>query len=162
MRAAASVLLILAFLTACASTDTPSPAPGSSTRPGLEGIAASYLELVATSNAATCDFNAVLSQSAPTLPDLKKASADYVNTLGTLIDGLRAIDWPSELTADASALTDALVVSQTHTRAMADADTLETFIAADNELIAANGVAADAASKVRDDLGLPSGKNPCS
>jgi len=159
MRAAASVLLVLALLTACAPADTISPTPHSSTP---TGIAATYLDLVATSNAATCDFNAVLSQSAPTLPDLKKASADYAVTLQTLIDGLRGIAWPSDLTADANALIDALVVSQTHTRAMADADTLETFIGADNELIAANGTSADAATKVRDDLGLPSGKNPCS
>ncbi len=161
MRAAASVLLVLALTTACAPAETPTPTAGSSTKPGLEGIAATYLDLVATANAATCDFNAVLSQSAPTLPDLTKASADYAVTLQTLIDGLRAIAWPQELTGDANALIDALVVSQTHTRAMADADTLETFIAADNELIAANGTSADAATKVRNDLGLPSGKNPC-
>jgi hypothetical protein len=162
MRATASVLLVLALLSACAQTVTQSPAPGSSTKRGLEGIAATYLDLVATSNAATCDFNAVLSQTAPTLADLTKASADYATTLETLIAGLRAIAWPAELTTDANALTDALVVSQTHTRAMADADSLEAFIAADNDLIAANGVSADAATKVRDDLGLPSGKNPCS
>ncbi len=161
MRAAASVLLVLALTTACAPAETPTPSAGASTKPGLEGIAATYLDLVATSNAATCDFNAVLSQSAPTLADLTKASADYAVTLQTLIDGLRAIAWPQELTGDANALIDALVVSQTHTRAMADADTLETFIAADNELIAANGTSADAATKVRNDLGLPSGKNPC-
>jgi hypothetical protein len=54
MRSAASVLLVLALLvSACAATETPSPAAGSSTPPGLEGIAANYLGRVAISNAAT-------------------------------------------------------------------------------------------------------------
>ena len=44
---------------------------------------------------------------------------------------------------------------------MAAADTLPAFITADNQLIASNGATADAAHRLRQDLGLPSGGNPC-
>jgi hypothetical protein len=163
MRRAASVLLVLTLLLpACAASETPTPTARASTPPGLESIGAAYLDLVATSNAATCDFNVVLSQSAPALADLKRGSAAYEATLAELIDGLRAIPWPPELTGDAKNLMDALVADETHTQAMAEADTFDSFIAADNELIAANSVSSDAATRVRDDLGLPSGENPCS
>lgn len=161
MRSAASVLLVLALLLpACAST-TPSPTARATAPPGLEGIAASYLDLVENSNAATCAFNAVLLQSAPTLADLTRGSAAYAATLATLIGGLRAIPWPGELTQDANDLIDALVTNETLTRAMADSDTLDSFIAADNALIAANGASSAAATQLRNDLGLPRVNNPC-
>jgi hypothetical protein len=66
--ALASALLVVALiLAACAETLTPSPTPRASVPPGLEAIAASYVDLVAPFNTATCDFNVVLSQSAPCL-----------------------------------------------------------------------------------------------
>jgi hypothetical protein len=154
-----SALLAALLLAACASP--PSVTPHTSIPPGLEPIAAAYLDLVAQSNKDTCTFNAALSQSAPTLADLKQASADYVETLATLIDGLRALDWPAALADDAQALTDALSTNQGHTRAMADADSMSTFIAADNQLIESNKTSAAAANQLRADLGLGAGGNPC-
>ena len=44
---------------------------------------------------------------------------------------------------------------------MAAAESLAAFIAADNELIAHNQVTAGAAHRLRQDLGLPSGGDPC-
>ena len=160
MRRAASALLAGLFLAGCASQ--PSPTPRVSIPPGLEPLASSYLDLVARSNASTCTFNAALSQSAPTLADLKRASADYVETLAALIDGLRALDWPADIADDAQALTDALTTDEGHARAMAAADTMSNFIAADNQLIEANQVSAAAATQLRTDLRLGSAGNPCS
>ena len=162
MRGAASVLLVMAvLLAACAATDTPTPTTRASTPPGLEGIAAAYLDLVAPANAATCDMNVVLSKSAPALADLKRGSADYAAALATHIDGLRAMPWPPELIEDANDLIDALVVDETHTRAMAEADSFDTFIEADNALIASNSVSSAAAARIRKDLGLPIAEVPC-
>lgn len=166
MRRAASALLVVALLLpACVNTVKPTlrlePTPGPSTPPALKAIAASYLDLVAPLDAATCDFNAVLSQPAPALADLKRGSADYVTALATPIDGLRAIRWPAELAGDANDLIDALVVEETHTREMAEADTLDSFIAADNQLIAANSVSSAAAKQLRQDLGLATAEHPC-
>jgi len=155
-----STLLAALLLAACASTPSPTT-PHTSIPPGLEPIAAAYLDLVAQSNKDTCTFNAALSQSAPTLADLKQASADYAESLITLIDGLRALDWPAALTDDAKALTDALTTNQGHARAMAEADTMSTFIAADNQLIEANKASAAAASQLRKDLGLGAAGDPC-
>ena len=155
-----STLIAALLLAACASTPSPTT-PHTSIPPGLEPIAAAYLDLVAQSNKDTCTFNAALSQSAPTLADLKQASAAYVKTLATLIDGLRELDWPAALTDDAKALTDALATNQGHTRAMAEADSMSTFIAADNQLIESNKISAAAANKLRTDLGLGAGGNPC-
>jgi ABC-type glycerol-3-phosphate transport system substrate-binding protein len=161
MRLARSALLVVALLlSACAGT-TPSPGAHTSTSTGLKGIATSYLDLVAASNKDTCEFNAVLSQSAPALADLTEASANYAATLATLIDGLHQIAWPAEIKQDAKDLIDSLVANETHARAMAEANSLDAFIAADNELIAANGLAAVAATQLRKDIGLGSGGNPC-
>lgn len=162
MRRPASLLLALALvLPACARTDTPSPTARASTPTALQGIADAYLELAAPFNAATCNFNAVLSQSAPTLADLKRASADYRESLRDLITGLRRLDWPTELGDDASALIYALGTNVGHTGNMARAETLSEFIAADDRLIAANKVSAAAAKQLRTDLGLPTGGNLC-
>lgn len=161
MRRAASALLIAALVSACAATDMPSPTARASTPPGLESIAATYQDLVAISNQATCDMNAVLSQSAPALADLKRGSADYAASLASHIDGLRATPWPPELADDANDLIDALAADETHTRAMAEADTFDSFIAADNALIASNSVSSAAAARMRKDLGLPTGEAPC-
>ena len=161
--ARASALLVAALLLpACAATITPSPTPRASTPPGLEAIAASYVDIVAPFNVATCEFNTVLSKSAPALSDLKRGSADYVATLADVIDGLRAAAWPADLAADANDLIDALVVDETHTRAMAAADTFDSFIAADDKLIAANSISSAASKQLRKDLGLPTGEPPCS
>jgi hypothetical protein len=155
----ASALLAALLLAACASS--PSPTPRASIPPGLEPIAAAYLDLVDQSNKDTCAFNAALSQSAPTLADLKRASADYAKTLTTLIDGLRALDWPANLADDAEALAVALDANLSRTHTMAEADTMSTFIAADNQLIEANKASAAAASQLRTDLGLGAAGDPC-
>jgi hypothetical protein len=160
MRRAASAVLAGLLLAACASQ--PSSTPRASTPHGLEAIAASYMTLVARSNAATCTFNAALSQSAPTLSDLQRASADYAKSVANLIDGLRALDWPADIADDAQALIDALTTNEGHTRAMAAADTMSSFIAADNQLIEANKASAAAATQLRTDLGLGSAGDPCS
>jgi acetyl-CoA acetyltransferase family protein len=78
-----------------------------------------------------------------------------------VIDGLRAVPWPSELTQDANALMDSLVADETPTRAMAEADSMSSFITADGRLIEANGLSSAAAAQLRKDLGLPSGEFPC-
>lgn len=162
MRRNPSALLVAALLLpACAATMTPSPTLRASTPPGLEAISAAYVDLVAPFNAATCAFNVVLSQSAPALADLKRGSTVYAAALADVIDGLRAAAWPPELADDANDLIDALVIDETHTRAMAAADTLDSFIAADDKLIAANSISSAAAKQLRNDLGLPIGEPPC-
>jgi hypothetical protein len=161
MRRAASVLLALALFTACAATETPSPTPRASTPAALKDIAASYRDLVSPLDRATCDFNVVLSQSAPALTDLKRGSAEYLAALATAIDGLRAMPWPSELADDANSLIDALVADEVPTRAMAEADNMASFIRADGQLIEANSVSSAAAKQLRKDLGLPTGESPC-
>jgi len=162
MRRAASVLLVVGLLlTACAATDTPEPTAQASTPAALKEIAASYRDLVAPLDRATCDFNVVLSQSAPALTDLKRGSAEYLAALATVIDGLRAVPWPSELTQDANALMDSLVADETPTRAMAEADSMSSFITADGQLIEANSLSSAAAAQLRKDLGLPLGEFPC-
>jgi hypothetical protein len=162
MRDAASVLLVLALLTACAATETPSPTARSSTPAALKEIAASYRDVISPLDDATCDFNVVLSKSAPTLTNLKRGSADYLAALATAIDGLRDLPWPSELTDDANDLIDALVADQAPTRAMAEADSMSSFITADGQLIEANSVSSAAAKQLRKDLGLPTAEAPCS
>jgi hypothetical protein len=163
MRPAASVLLVMALLlTACTATESPTPTAQASTPAALKEIAASYRDLVSPLDRATCDFNVVLSQPAPALTDLKRGSADYVAALATVIDGLRALPWPSELTDDANDLIDALVADQAPTRAMAEADSMSSFITADGQLIEANSVSSAAAKQLRKDLGLPTGEAPCS
>jgi hypothetical protein len=165
MRRAILALVALALvLAACASpipSPTPSPTAGSSTPPGLAGIAARYLEVASALNEATCTFNAVLSRAAPTLADLKRGSTAYATGLAALINGLRAIDWPAELAEDAYALIDAKEADETLVRAMAAADSLAEFITADDQLIEANRTSAAAASQLRRDLGLASAGNPC-
>lgn len=44
---------------------------------------------------------------------------------------------------------------------MAGAETLDNFITADNRLIEANAATTVAANRIREDLGLPGGGNPC-
>jgi hypothetical protein len=161
MRRAASALLAATVLLA-SCTSQPSPTPPASIPPGLEPIAAAYLTLVEQSNKATCTFNAALSQSAPTLSDLQRASAAYAKSVANLIDGLRALDWPADIADDAQALAAALANNEGHTRAMAAADTMSTFITADNQLIEANKLSAVAATLLRADLGLGSAGVPCS
>jgi hypothetical protein len=162
MRPAAALLAAL-LLAACATRAPASPSPTGqpSVRPGLEQIAESYLALVDASNAATCTFNAALAQSAPALADLKLASDAYADSLGTLITGLRTLDWPTDLEADASALIHALGTNHDHAVAMAEAETLSAFIEADDQLIEANQASAAAATRLRADLGLGSAGNPC-
>ena len=160
MRRAASALLAGLLLAACASQ--PSPTPRASIPPGLEPIAAAYLDLVVKSNAATCTFNAALSQSAPTLSDLQQASADYAKSVANLIDGLRALDWPPDIADEAATLMDALTTNEGHTREMVAADSMSSFITADNKLIEANQASAAAATQLRTDLGLGSAGDPCS
>ncbi len=156
MRSAAALAVAL-LLTACASPiRTQPPIPS-----GADEITAAYLELVDASNAATCTFNAALSQSAPTLDGLKLASGDYVDSLGRLITGLRRLDWPAELGADASELIYALGINQDHAQEMHVAETFDAFIAADNQLIESNKVSAAAATQLRTDLGLGSAGDPC-
>ena len=154
-----AALLAAFLLTSCAATESAAPRP--SIQPGLEQIAAAYLKAADSSNAATCTFNAVLSQSAPALADLKRASIDYAESLEGLADGLADIKWPAELEADATELIDALAVNQGFAEAMARAATLSAFIEADNQLIEANAISADAAAQLRTDLGLGSARNPC-
>ena len=155
-RTASVVLLSLLLLAGCAPAITPTPKP----RPSSPEAAA-YLELVAAANAATCTFNAVLSQSAPTLADLKQASADYADSRDALIRGLGAIFWLPPTSADAGDLVAALSDDENTARAMASAASLSAFIAADNQLIAHNAVTGEAAHRLRQDLGLPSAGNPC-
>jgi hypothetical protein len=157
MHRAASALLAGALLLAgCspAQTDTPSP-------PAPSTPAAAFLELVAPAHSATCTFNAVLSQSAPQLADLKRASTAYADSLATLIAGLRNVDWPANAAADATRVVDTLSVDEAIARTMAAATTLDDFIAADNHLIASNAVSAAASARLRTDLGLPNAGNPC-
>jgi hypothetical protein len=159
MRQVASVALALTLVAACSSP--PSPTPPASIPPGLEPLAAAYLDLVVQSNKATCTFNAALSQSAPTLSDLHQASADYAKSVANLIDGLRALDWPAGIADDAATLIDALTTNEGHTREMVAADSMSTFITADNQLIEANKASAAAATQLRTDLGLGSAGDPC-
>ena len=164
MRLAASALLVVVLmLPACAATDTPSSSPGASTPTGMQAIAEGYLDLVEPFNAATCRFNVVLSQTAPALAELKLASADYAATVATLFGGLQAITWPAEngISQDADDLISALVATATHAHAMAEADSMSSFIAADELLIGTNGLSAAAATQLRKDLGLGSGADPC-
>lgn len=162
MRPHASALLVAVFLLpACVATMTPSPIERASTPPGLEAIAATYADLAAPFDAATCAFNVVLSQPAPALADLKRGSAAYAAALGDVLDGLRTADWPAGLSDDVKGLIDALVIDETYTRAMAAADTLDSFIVADDKLIAANSISSAAAKQLRKDLGLPIGEAPC-
>ena len=158
-----AALLAAFLLTSCAATESAAPSATAvpSIPPGLEQIAAAYLKAADSSNAATCTFNAVLSQSAPALADLKRASIDYAESLEGLADGLTDIEWPAELEADATELIDALAVNQGFAEAMARAATLSAFIEADNQLIEANAISADAAAQLRTDLGLGSARNPC-
>jgi hypothetical protein len=160
MRRVASALLACLLLAACASQ--PSPTPRASIPPGLEPTAAAYLRLVDDSNAATCTFNAVLSQSAPALADLTRASGDYARSLESLGNGMADIQWPAELAGDANEVIQALAVNQGFAEAMAAADTMSTFITADNQLIEANKASAAAATPLRTDLGLGSAGDPCS
>jgi hypothetical protein len=161
MHRVASTLLACLLLAACASTPQATDTPAPSIPRGLEQIAASYLKLVDDSNAATCDFNAVLSQSAPALADLTQASGDYARSLESLGNGLADIEWPAELGGDAHELIGALTVNQGFAEAMAAADTMSTFITADNQLIEANKASAAAATQLRADLGLGSAGDPC-
>jgi outer membrane murein-binding lipoprotein Lpp len=156
MHRAATVLLAGILLSGCAPGFTPSPAAS----PPSE-LAAKYLELAATSNAATCTFNAALSQSAPTLDALKQASADFADSLDTFINGLGAIVWVPPTSADVDDLAAALREDESTARTMASAGTLSAFITADNQLIAHNSVTGEAAHRLRQDLGLPSAGNPC-
>ena len=162
MRPAAALLAAL-LLAACT---TAPPSPSSTARPsvppGLEVIAAGYLDLVDVSNAATCTFNAALSQSAPALDDLKRASADYAESLIAFTTGLRKIEFPAEMEGDVVALDHAIGTNHGHVSDMATAETLDAFIEADNQLIEANKVAASAATQLRADLGLGPAGNPCS
>jgi hypothetical protein len=155
MGRVASVLLVAGLLTGCV---TPQPSP---TAIPSTAIAAGYLVAVTASNAATCTFNAALSRSAPTLADLTAASAAYADSLATLVDDLVALDWPSDLRGDADALIAELRTNREIALEMASAQTLDEFITADNRLIEANAATAVVANRVRDDLGLPSGGNPC-
>ena len=160
MRQVASIALALTLLAAC--TSTPSLTPPASIPPGLEPIAAAYLDLVAQSNKATCTFNVALSQSAPTLADLQRASADYATSVANLIGGLRALDWPADIADDAATLIDALTTNEGRTREMVAADSMSSFITADNQLIEANKASAAAATQLRTDLGMASAGDPCS
>ena len=162
-RAATALLVAALLLAACAATDTASPSPTvhASIPPGLEGIAGAYLDLADDFNAATCAFNAVLSQSAPALHDLTRGSAYYAISLQALAGGLSDIEWPAELEADAAALIEALAVNQEFAERMAAAETLPLFIEADNQLIASNATSAAAATRLRAHLGLGSAGDPC-
>jgi hypothetical protein len=162
MRPVASAVFAGLVLAACAATETLSPTPRASTPAALKDVAASYRDLVSPLDRATCDFNVVLSQSAPALSDLKRGSAEYLAALATATDGLRAMPWPSELADDANALIDALVAEEAPTRAMAEADNMASFIRADGQLIDANSVSSAAAKQLRKDLGLPTSESPCS
>jgi hypothetical protein len=162
MRRAASALLAGLLLAACASNPQSTGTPAPSIPRGLEQIAASYLKLVDDSNAATCSYNAVLSQSAPALADLTRASADYAMSLESLGNGLADIEWLAGLGGDANELIQALAVNQGFAEGMAGADTMSTFITADNQLIEANKASAAAATQLRTDLGLGSAGDPCS
>ena len=157
-----ALLAAVFMLTACTAV---APSPSQTARPsipvGLEQVADAYLDLADDFNAATCSFNVVLSQSAPVLTDLTKASADYAENLETLARGLDAIAWPSALEADATELIDALAVNQAFAEAMAEADTFDAFIDADDQLIASNITSAAAATQLRADMGLGSAGNPC-
>jgi hypothetical protein len=155
-RAASALLAGALLLSACtqAQTDTPSP-------PAPSTPAAAFLELVTPAHAATCTFNAVLSQSAPRLDDLKRASAAYADSLATLVAGLRAIQWPADAAADGSSLIEALTADEAIARAMAAAATLDDFIAADNRLITSNQSTSGASDQLRRDLGLSAAGNPC-
>jgi hypothetical protein len=159
----APIFVATLLLTACANTHLASLTPGAepSIPPGLRQIAASYLDLVDASNAATCTFNAALSQPAPALADLKRASATYADSLGGLSSGLRRLDWPAEVGDDAGALIYALGTNYRHVHEMAVAETMSAFIDADNKLIEANRTSAAAATQLRRDLGLASAGNPC-
>ena len=161
MRRAASALLVVALVLPACASPTFSPSPRASTPPGMNAIADGYVDAVAPFNVGTCEFNAVLSQSAPALADLKRGSAVYAAILAGVIDRLRAIAWPAELADDANDLIDALVIDETHSRTMAAADTFDSFIAADDKLIAANSISSAAAKQLRKDLGLPTGEPPC-
>jgi hypothetical protein len=162
MRRDASALVVAALLLpACVATMTPSPIPRASTPPGLEAIAATYVDLVAPFDAATCAFNVVLSQSAPALADLKRGSTAYAASLAEVIDGLRTAHWPAELSDDVDGLIAALTIDQTYTNAMAAADTFDSFVVADDKLIAANSISSAAAKQLRKELGLPIGEAPC-
>jgi hypothetical protein len=155
-RAASALLAGALLLTACTPTQTDTPSPPAPSTP-----AAAFLELVAPAHVATCIFNVVLSQSAPRLDDLKRASTAYADSLASLAAGLRAVDWPADAAADASALLQALSADEAIARTMAAAATLDDFIAADNRLIASNQSTTAASDRLRQDLGLPSAGNPC-
>jgi hypothetical protein len=152
-RTASALLAAALLLTACAVTPSPSPS----------GAAAAYLALTAASNKATCTFNAVLSQSAPRLADLKQASADYADSLVVLSKDLSGASdiWSPATVPDVDAMVAALRDDEATALTMASAATLDDFIAADNRLIAHNAVTAAAARKLRTDLGLRSAGNPC-
>jgi hypothetical protein len=141
-------------MSACATTAPPDTAVPSA-------LAATYIDLVTDSNAATCTFNRSLSRSAPALGDLTAASADYAESLATLVDGLDALDWPDAIADHAAALIAALSVDRDIAREMAAAETLEDFLAANNRLIEANDLTAEAAGWVREDLDLSLSGDPC-
>jgi len=159
-RAALLVLTAALLLGACTGADSPSPTE-TAVPSGLEQIATTYLELVDASNGATCRFNVALSQSAPALASLKTASAEYAESLITLLTALRRLDWPTAMGDDASELIYALSTDYDHARAMSVAGTMSDFIEADHQLIEANKVSAAAASALRRDLGLGTAGNPC-
>jgi hypothetical protein len=159
-----ALLVAALLLAACAAPETESPSATlrPSFPPGFERIAATYLDLIAVGNAATCNFNAVLSQSAPALADLKRASSAYAFTIEKLAKDLAHVDWPTSVRADAFELVDALLVDRALAAAMGAAETLDAFIEADNQLIEANKTSAAAATQLRHDLGLGPAGNPCS
>jgi len=155
-RAASALLAGALLLNACSASQTDTPSPPAPSTP-----AAAFLDLVAPAHAATCTFNAVLSQSAPRLDDLKRASTAYADSLATLAAGLRVIDWPADAAGDASGLVQALSADEAIARTMAAAATLDDFIAADNRLITSNKATTAASDRLRKDLGLPGTGNPC-
>ena len=159
MRRSIGILMVVTTIGgvgACTAAD----GPASSAE--LQAIGASYLELVAPLNQANCTFNAVLLVPNALLDDLKQGAADDAASLRTFADGMRAIEWPSEINRDAQDLIQAIAANQAAAQAAAEAPTLAAFNDAFRDIKAANSASARAGNVVRADLGLPGvAGDPC-
>ena len=125
------------------------------------GLSTTYVDLVTSSNEATCTFNRALSRKPHVLEDMAAASADYAASLATLAHGIDVLGWPAAYAEHADALVAALGVQRDIAIQMAAAATMEDFLANNDRLLVANDLTAEAAQWVRADLDLSIPGDPC-